>query len=207
MSIDREVHWSQVYATKADEKLSWYQDNPILSLKLIEESGIGKHASVIDVGSGTSTLAHCLIERGVGTITVLDIAPEALDRGKSSLGDSSAQVKWVQADITSWAPPKHAFDLWHDRAVFHFLTESSDQTAYIRCLNAGLKVGGYAIIATFARDGPDTCSSLPIVKYDPEELALLLGPELRLIRYEFDLHETPWGSSQSFQYSLFQKVN
>ena len=120
MSIDREVHWSQVYATKADEKLSWYQDNPILSLKLIEESGIGKHASVIDVGSGTSTVAHCLIERGVGTITVLDIAPEALDRAKSSLGDSSAQVKWVQADITSWAPPKHAFDLWHDRAVFHF---------------------------------------------------------------------------------------
>lgn len=207
MSIQgNRAHWDDAYATKGDTGVSWFEDTPSSSLELIRQAGAGPKSSVIDVGGGASRLADALLLEGVGEITVLDISPAALDACKARLGASADSVKWIVADVTEWVP-EHSYDIWHDRAAFHFLTKADARAAYVERLCAALKPGGHAIVATFASDGPERCSGLPVMRYDPAGLAAVLGPSLELVDQRRHMHTTPWGSTQAFQFSLLRRVN
>lgn len=198
-------HWDSVYSEKSEDQLSWHQDDPAVSLELCEKAGIGPATSVIDIGGGRSALAARLIDRSLTDITVLDISQVALDEARQTMGRNGERVTFTVADITNWTPTR-TYDLWHDRAVFHFLTDPTDQDAYLARLKTALKPGGHAIIATFALDGPETCSGLPVVRYSPESLGDRLGPDYTRLADRAVRHETPWGSAQSFQFSLFQRL-
>jgi len=161
MTSDDQDHWTQVYKDKASTSVSWYQPTPEPSLRALEEFGASPSSSIIDVGGGASNLVDALLERGWQDITVLDIAAPALDAAKARIGPLADGVHWVVADITEWAPTRK-FDVWHDRAVFHFLTEPKQRVAYRDALLEGLVAGGLAIVATFALDGPERCSGLPV---------------------------------------------
>ena len=204
MREDRKDRWDKVYAEKPEAQLSWHQDTPSVSLELMELAGLTPETSIIDVGGGTSHLAASLIERGVRDVTVLDLSSVALDASKASLGVMGETVIWIATDITKWEPHRH-YDLWHDRAVFHFLVSPDDRDAYLDRLGRSLKSGGHAIIATFALDGPEKCSGLPVVRYSPDSLSQSLGQGYELLAHRFHTHHTPWGSQQSFQFSLFRK--
>ncbi len=196
-------HWDRVYRERDDADVSWYQQKPELSLRLIEHAVRHHGDPIIDVGGGASRRSAYLLDAGHTDLTVLDISETALDRARSALGERADLVDWIVADITQWRPTR-AFKVWHDRAVFHFLTGPDDRRAYTDALRAGLEGDGLAIIATFAPDGPSKCSGLPIVRYSPDELANTLGPEFRLIGSESEIHTTPGGRAQSFQYSCFK---
>ena len=204
MKEDRRNHWENAYGKKTDTQLSWHQNMPAVSLELIELAGVCPTSAVIDIGGGTSRLAACLIERGVTDVTVLDLSRTALDKNKRRLGAAGKTVNWVAADITIWEPHRQ-YDVWHDRAVFHFLVKPRDRSAYLDRLAGCLKPGGHAVIATFALDGPEKCSGLPVARYSPDSLSRTLGDGYERLAHRFQLHETPWGSQQSFQYSLFRK--
>ena len=195
-------HWESVYASKADAELSWTQPEPDASLSLIAEACPA--GRVIDVGGGTSSLAERLLDRGYA-VTVLDISKSAIDRARDRMGARANQVGWMAADVTA-DPPLGRFNVWHDRAVFHFLTAPSDRAAYVALLKRTVPVGGHAVIATFALDGPEKCSGLEVRRYDGPTLAAELGPEFELRESVAELHMTPWGTRQSFQYSLFKRV-
>jgi 2-polyprenyl-3-methyl-5-hydroxy-6-metoxy-1,4-benzoquinol methylase len=195
-------HWESVYASKNDEELSWTLAEPATSLALIAEACPG--GKVIDVGGGTSLLAASLLDRGY-TVTVLDISQAAISRARESLGTLASEVGWMVADVTA-APNLGTFDVWHDRAVFHFLTASRDRSAYAALLANTVPVGGHAVIATFALDGPEKCSGLEVRRYDGNALAAEVGPQFRLLKSVPELHRTPWNALQSFQYSLFERV-
>ncbi len=201
--VDRKTHWEEVHRTKAPGKRSWFAPRPATSLSLIDAAGIGPSARVIDVGGGTSRLVDELVSRGFKHLTLLDIAPTALDEARSRLGD--APVTYVEGDITKLELPG-PFELWHDRAVFHFLKESEDRAAYVRALRGALAPGGNVIIATFALDGPTTCSGLPVVRYDPLTLLRELGPGFSLADTRREGHITPAGKTQQFVYCLFVRV-
>ena len=205
MTSETRTHWDDVYAGTPDDRLSWHQDNPAPSLDLIARAGVGPGASVIDVGGGTSRLAGALLDTGLSDVTVLDLSQVALAQARARLGAAGETVIWVCADVTSWTPGRH-YDLWHDRAVFHFLVDPADRAAYLERLGAALGVGGHAIIATFAPDGPEMCSGMPVVRYAPDDLAALLGEGFDLVAHRRDLHRTPKGRSQAFQFSLFRRV-
>lgn len=201
---DQNVHWDRVYTEKRAEEVSWRQDEPTLSLKLIARTGVGLYAPIVDVGGGASTLVDHLLERGFRDIAVLDIAASGLDQAKSRLGDKSQKVKLLVHDVTSWRPPrKHR--LWHDRAVLHFLTSPGDQAAYVQTLRAALEEDGWAIIAGFAPGGPAKCSGLKIVQHDGVSLSKLLGDEFQLMETHGEIHFTPWGAEQAFRYHLFRR--
>jgi len=200
--MNAKEHWESIYKTKADDGLSWTQPEPALSLKLIAQACTS--GRVLDVGGGCSVLTDRLIERGY-SVTVLDISQAALDRARAYLGNRALLVRWLVADITSTAI-LDACDVWHDRAVFHFLTEPAQRAAYKTSLLQALSVGGHAVIGTFALDGPEKCSGLPVQRYSPTSLAAELGPQLTLLTSEQETHLTPWGASQSFQFSLFKRV-
>lgn len=205
MAREPETHWNDVYERKSEDELSWHQDAPEASLQMIARAGTARDAAVIDVGGGTSPLAGALLEDGWRDVTVLDVSEVALARARAGLGPRGGAVTWIAADITAWQPPRH-YALWHDRAVFHFLTEAADRAAYLRALSRALPPGGHAVIATFGPDGPETCSGLPVVRYSPAALARTLGPGFEL-RDSRDLrHRTPWGASQAFQYSLLRRI-
>jgi trans-aconitate methyltransferase len=159
---------------------------------------------VIDIGGGASRLVDSLVEMNFRDITVLDLSESALASAKARLGRRADHVEWIVADVTSWEPQR-IYDLWHDRAAFHFLTDERDRAAYIARLTKSLKPGGHAIIATFAPDGPERCSGLPVMRYDAEGLGLALGGAFELIETRRDEHLTPWGSKQRFQFSLFRR--
>jgi len=195
-------HWEAVYASKGDAELSWTQAEPRTSLSLIAE--VCPTGRVIDVGGGASVLAERLLERGY-SITVLDISQTALDRARSRLGDRSSKIHWMAADVTA-NPDLGSFDVWHDRAVFHFLIDPADRAAYIALLTRTVAVGGHAVIATFALDGPERCSGLETRRYDGQALAAELGPSFKLLKSLPEMHLTPWGGRQSFQYSLFERL-
>lgn len=195
-------HWETVYASKGDAELSWTQAEPAASLALIEE--VCPAGRVIDVGGGTSLLAARLLDRGY-TVTVLDISQAAIDRARERLGARASEVGWVVADVAA-APDLGTFEVWHDRAVFHFLTTSRDRAAYTALLARTVPAGGHAVIATFALDGPEKCSGLEVRRYDGRALAAELGRQFRLLKSVPELHRTPWGAEQSFQYSLFERV-
>jgi SAM-dependent methyltransferase len=203
--MDRHAHWQGVYESKAETEVSWHQDHPTASMKLIADAGLPKDAGIVDVGGGASRLVDCLIEDGRTNIAVLDIAPAALERARRRLGERAALVNWLVADVTRWTPPAH-FDLWHDRAVFHFLTHASDRAAYATAMARAVPAGGCAIVGTFALDGPERCSGLPIRRYDAESLVAEFAPHFQLVASMTEDHITPAGKVQRFQFCRFRRV-
>jgi trans-aconitate methyltransferase len=205
MAETRIEHWDAVYASKADENLSWHQDDPAVSLELCDVAGISSGSSVIDVGGGTSRFASCLLSRGVNDLALLDVSRRALEKASRRLGDAGRSVDWIVGDVTTWSPQRQ-YDLWHDRAVFHFLVAPGDRAAYVERLVSALRRGGHAIVATFAPEGPETCSALPVMRYDADLLGRTLGEAFRLATERRHEHLTPWGTPQAFQYCLFRKA-
>jgi 2-polyprenyl-3-methyl-5-hydroxy-6-metoxy-1,4-benzoquinol methylase len=203
-NTNRQAHWQSVYATKAEKEVSWFQEKPVPSLDLIAASGISSDAAMIDVGGGASRLVDSLIENGFHRVAILDLSAKALEEAKKRLGHRGDKVDWIVADVTTWEP-SNTYDLWHDRAAFHFLTESMDRDAYVARLKKAVRPGGHVIIATFAPDGPERCSGLPIVRYDPESLASILGPAFELAEFRKHDHLTPGGNTQRFQFSRFRR--
>lgn len=203
MTTEREDHWRKVYTDKQPEDVSWYQPTPEQSLLALDRFGAGTSQSLIDIGGGASTLVDALLARGWHDLSVLDIAAPALAAAQLRLGDAGAGVAWEVADITDWQPQRQ-YDIWHDRAVFHFLTEPQQRAAYLRALGAGLTKGGLAIFATFALDGPEKCSGLVVERYDADKLAATLGPDFTLEASWRDEHLTPWGSAQAFTWCVFR---
>jgi SAM-dependent methyltransferase len=198
-------HWEAVYTTTKDEAdVSWFQDSPVPSLELIEQTRPSKDAAIIDVGGGASRLADGLLERGFRRVTVLDISAAALDLAALRLGRRASEVQWIVDDVTAWEPAQR-FDIWHDRAAFHFLVEAADRAAYIARLKQALVPGGYAIIGSFAADGPETCSGLPVHRYDAAGLARELGEDFALVDSRPHDHATPWNAQQRFQFSMFRR--
>lgn len=203
-SGQRKQHWESVYSAKSSNEVSWYQSTPVTSLSLIHASGAGQAAKLIDIGGGTSTLADHLIAEGFRDVTVLDISSTAIEQARHRLDTKASQIQWIVADIVSWQPGTR-YDLWHDRAVFHFLTNPQDRSAYIAALKAALRPGGTVILATFALNGPERCSGLPVCRYSPETLAAELGGEFTLVQTIAEDHHTPSGSVQSFIYCRFTR--
>jgi SAM-dependent methyltransferase len=204
MQSDRQAHWEDVYTKKGENEVSWFQENPAPSLQLIAQAGATHASAIIDIGGGASRLVDYLVDGGFEDVTVLDLSQGALEAAKGRLGGLAARVHWIVADATIWEPPT-AYDIWHDRAAFHFLTEDRDRAAYVGRLERALKVGGHAIIATFALNGPERCSGLPVVRYDPASLGETLGRAFQLVNTRQHTHATPWGSDQSFQFSVFRR--
>ena len=197
-------HWEKVYATKSPTQVSWYQPHPGLSLRLIRSVTPGVSASVLDVGGGASLLVDALLSAGYFDVTVLDISQTALDRSRERLGQIADNVSWIAADVTQWRPPR-TWDVWHDRAVFHFLTVTEDQDAYIAALKIATHTGSVVVISTFALDGPEHCSGLPVQRYDAASLAARMGAEFDSVSEALEAHMTPWGSTQSFAYALLRR--
>jgi SAM-dependent methyltransferase len=196
-------HWTDVYATKATDAVSWYQENPLVSLRLIEQSA-SPPASILDVGGGASYLADRLLPRGY-RIGVLDISGEALRIVRERLGAAAAPVEWFVAAVTTFRSP-HTWDVWHDRAVFHFLVEESARRGYCDALDLATAPESTVIVATFGPEGPERCSGLPITRYSPELLAAELGPRYELHNVEWELHRTPAGATQQFVYCRFRRL-
>lgn len=205
MQSDDQDHWTQVYEDKAPTAVSWYQESPEPSLGALSHFGASPSSSFIDVGGGASNLVDTLLEQGWQDITVLDLAAPALEAAKTRLGALANKVQWEVADITDWQPPRQ-FEVWHDRAVFHFLTEPQQREAYRRTLLAGLAPGGLVVMATFALDGPERCSGLPVQRYDAASLAEEMGDKLLLIDGWREEHVTPWGAKQLFNWCAFRRV-
>jgi SAM-dependent methyltransferase len=200
----RKAHWDNVYTTKRENEVSWFEQNPALSLELIDLARPTAHSAIIDIGGGASRLVDHLVARGFRRVTVLDISGASLEVAKARLGDRVDRVQWIVADVTEWRPTQ-SFDIWHDRAAFHFLTEPADRAAYVGCLKQALPSGGHAIIGTFAIDGPEKCSGLPICRYDAAALADELGKGFELIASRRQDHATPFNSEQRFQFCVFRR--
>lgn len=203
---ERQAHWENVYQTKGECEVSWFQESPAISLDLIQASGMKAGASIIDVGGGASRLVDALLDTGFETITVLDISEKALATSKARLGDRSAKVKWVVADVTVWKPTQ-IYDVWHDRAAFHFLTQPEDRETYSDRVLSAVRPGGHVIIGTFAPDGSEHCSGLPVVRHDAASLGEILGPMFELLERRNQAHQTPMGTVQRFQFSRFRRSN
>ena len=203
-SASRQAYWENVYTTKGENEVSWFQQDPAPSFELITQAGATHASAIIDIGGGASRLVDHLVEDGFEDVTVLDLSGAALEAARKRLESRANRVHWVVADATAWEPAK-AYDIWHDRAAFHFLTEEKDRAAYIARLAHGLKAGGHAIIATFALDGPEKCSGLPVARYDAARLGQTLGPGFRLVHTRGHEHATPWDSHQLFQFSVFRR--
>jgi SAM-dependent methyltransferase len=201
-SINRHAHWQNVYTTKGEKEVSWFQERPAMSLELIAASGAAPGSAIVDIGGGTSRLVDALLDAGYRNLTVLDLSEAALAVARERVGPRAAAVRWVAGDVTIWQPAEQ-YDVWHDRATFHFLTAASDRQAYITRLKTALRIGGQAIIGTFALDGPERCSGLPVLRYDSESLGKSLGSRFRLLESRGEDHRTPWDTMQHFQFSRF----
>lgn len=204
--MGRREHWEQVYSSKPSERLGWYKPRLQTSLEWISALGLDPGASMIDVGGGASTLVDDLLDRGYKSITVLDLAEAALELIKARLGDRGATVNWLCGDITQLELPASAFELWHDRAVFHFLTEPADRERYRENLCRALRPGGHVIIGTFAPEAPPKCSGLPVQRYDLELLRETLGSGFKLQRHKKEQHVTPGGVEQMYLYCEFRRA-
>jgi len=198
--MNTQTHWDKIYTQKAPDQVSWYRPHLEASLALIEETGARPSASIIDVGAGESTLVDDLVARGYSNLTVLDISEAAVAASKKRLGDAAERVRWLVADITQVELESGAFDAWHDRAVFHFLTAEADRRAYVRQVVHSVKRGGHVIISAFGPEGPTRCSGLEVVRYDAESLHAEFGSNFQLISSSRQLHETPFGTTQQFLY-------
>jgi 2-polyprenyl-3-methyl-5-hydroxy-6-metoxy-1,4-benzoquinol methylase len=196
--MDIKTHWDKVYTSKAPDAVSWYRPHLETSLALIERAAGRRSASIIDVGGGESTLVDDLIARGYENITVLDISQTAIDVTKKRLGLMAEQVHWLVADITEPQLDHGAYDVWHDRAVFHFLTSREHRTAYVRQVGHAVKPGGHVIVSTFGPEGPTKCSGLDVIRYDANSLHGQFGVRFRLVESSKELHRTPFGGTQQF---------
>ena len=197
-------HWDQAYSQKGPAGVSWFEEVPTVSLDLIKALP-GPKDSLIDVGGGASRLAAHALRLGFDHVAVLDLSAEAIARSRAAMGSDADRVEWIVSDVTTWKPGRR-YDVWHDRAAFHFLTEEVDRAAYVARLDAALSDAGHAIIATFALDGPERCSGLPVRRYSPEALVETLGPRFRLVHGVRHEHRTPWGSTQAFQFSVLARA-
>jgi hypothetical protein len=195
-SAERTRHWDDAYSTRGTEGVSWFQPEPTVSLELIGSLGLDRVTPVVDVGGGASVLADRLLARGFTDISVLDLSDVALRAGRQRIGDTTC-VKWLQEDILSWSPTRR-YGLWHDRAVFHFLTGKDDQRDYLETMRSALVSGGFVVMATFAEDGPEHCSGLPVARYSVPELLSLFGSRFGLVGSRRELHNTPGGAVQPF---------
>ena len=194
------AHWENVYRTKAVDEVSWYRPHLEVSLSLIEHATPDTGSAVIDVRGGEATLVDDLVARGYSDVTVLDISQAAIDVAKGRLGPSSASVHWITGDITAVELEAARYDVWHDRAVFHFLTNADDRAAYVHQVAHAVRLGGHVIVGTFGLDGPEKCSGLDVVRYDAGNLHGEFGPKFRLLDSVTEVHETPWGTPQQFIY-------
>lgn len=201
----RREHWQDVYKEKGENRVSWFQEQPTISMELIQAVGAKADSALIDIGGGASRLVDQLVQQNYRDLTVLDLSENAIAIAKQRLGPRASMVRWIVADATQWQPGRQ-YDLWHDRAAFHFLTEAADRRAYVERLAKALRAGGHAIIGTFAVDGPERCSGLPVVRYDAGRLSAELGNGFALIETRRDDHKTPWDAVQHFQFSVFGRV-
>jgi len=201
--MDVQAHWNSIYSEKAPETVSWYAPHLETSLAFIQRAAPERSAAIIDVGGGESTLVDDLISHGFENITVLDVSQTAIDADKRRLGEASTRVCWIAADVTKIELKPSAYDLWHDRAVFHFLTEAEDRCAYIRQVARGVKSGGHVIVATFGPEGPMKCSGLDVVRYNKESLGSQFGDHFRLVDSLTTMHRTPAGKMQQLLYCHF----
>lgn len=199
-------HWENVYTTKKSNEVSWFQEHAHRSLKIIQTANIAKTNTIIDVGGGASTLVDDLLDRGYENLTVLDLSRAALATAKSRLGRRATQIKWVEADILEADLPAQNYDVWHDRAVFHFLTTIEARSAYVEKVFKAVKPGGLVIVATFAEDGPTKCSGLPVMRYNAQELHAEFGAAFQLLGQEKESHITPGGAEQKFVYCLCRRI-
>jgi SAM-dependent methyltransferase len=198
--MDVQAHWEKIYTEKAPNAVNWYRPHLETSLALIEQTASGRSPSVIDVGGGESTLVDDLLARGYENITVLDISQSAIDANRKRLGKAAQSVHWLVADITKVKLESSAYDVWHDRAVFHFLTAADGRIAYVRQVARAVKRGGYVIVGTFGPEGPTKCSGLDVVRYDAESLHREFGVHFRMLGSSTELHRTPFGTIQQFLY-------
>ncbi len=203
--MDRKQHWEHVYATKPLTDVSWYQPLPATSLTLIEASGGTAHAAIIDVGGGDSLLVDALLDRGDTQLTVLDLSGAALARAQARLGTRASAVTWIEADATHATLPAGSIDVWHDRAVFHFLTDAADRARYVAIAAATVRAGGALIVGTFALDGPSRCSGLPVAQYSPDTLAAEFATAFTFERGQHDTHITPPGAEQRFVFVVLRR--
>lgn len=199
-------HWETIYRNRSSDELSWSRSEPTTSLQLIDEVGLDADAAVVDVGAGEGALVDALLARGHRRLTILDVAPEALGRAQPRLhGVPGAEtVDWVVHDVLTWAPTS-TFSLWHDRAVFHFLTEPADRRAYVDVATRAIAPGGYLVVATFSADGPEKCSGLPVQRYDADALAAEFSPEFLPLISRKETHRTPWGAGQPFTWLALRR--
>ncbi|MGC2458451.1 MAG: class I SAM-dependent methyltransferase [Gallionellaceae bacterium] len=194
------AHWEKVYQTKPADRVSWFQEHAERSLQFIRNTGVAKDGHIMDVGGGASTLVDDLLRDDYRNLTVLDISAAALHAAQKRLGQDAAKVHWLEADVTQIAFPEASVDVWHDRAVFHFLTDPQDRQRYVRAVLRAVKPGGHVIVATFAEDGPLSCSGLDIMRYRPDTLHDEFGAAFDLVQSADETHHTPAGAEQKFIY-------
>jgi SAM-dependent methyltransferase len=204
MSDARQEHWNSVFTTKAEDAVSWFQATPETSLRLIRACNLPKDASILDIGAGASHLPDALLAEGFSTIAVLDVSDAALAKTRARLGDKGQTVRFIVADLAAWKPDL-TVDLWHDRAVLHFLTEERDRAAYADALQRAVRPGGFVLISGFAPSGPERCSGLPVVRADPNAIADLLGPGFDLLDAFEEDHLTPSGGRQRFVFTRLRR--
>jgi 2-polyprenyl-3-methyl-5-hydroxy-6-metoxy-1,4-benzoquinol methylase len=203
--MQKKEHWETVYSTKAPDSVSWFQEHAETSLNFIKKLNLEKNASIIDVGGGASTLVDDLLINGYSRVSVLDLSGAALATAKHRIGPNSASVEWFEADATEVEFPKHQFEVWHDRAVFHFLTKPEERSAYIKNVMHSVKPHGHIIISTFAEDGPTQCSGLPVMRYSAESLHAEFGDNFLLKEHLKEIHNTPFGTTQNFVFCHLAK--
>ena len=196
-------YWNQIYTDKLSNEVSWFQNEPLTSLNLITSIS-NSHSSVIDIGAGASMLIDELVSIGYEDLTILDAAPAALLQVQSRLGSSADTIEFIPADITSWTPRRH-YDVWHDRAVFHFMTTEKSRSNYLSSMDRAVGIDGHVVLATFSEDGPETCSGLPVRRYTIEELVSVVGSGFQLISSQREVHTTPWGAPQPFNWVVLRR--
>ncbi len=204
--MNKKTHWETVYETKSDREVSWFREHLDNSLRMILNTKVGKEAAIIDVGGGSSTLVDDLLKNGFADLSVLDISAAALQKSRARLGTNADKIEWIEADITEVSLPENHYDVWHDRAVFHFLTDEDDRQKYVRLVMRSLKVGGHIIVASFGLDGPKKCSGLDVVQYSPDSMLNEFGDEFKLVSSFNETHETPFDTTQEFIYCYCRKL-
>jgi len=204
--MDRKSHWENVYQTKGRDEVSWFSEHLVTSLEIITKTDVKNDAAIIDIGGGNSNLVDDLLEQGFIDVSVLDISPKAITDSKTRLGLKAEAVNWVVADITDVELPVDRFDLWHDRAVFHFLTDENDRRKYVELVMRSVKLGGHVIVASFSLDGPKKCSGLDVMQYSPETMHNEFGDRFQLIESIAETHNTPFGTTQDFVYCYCRKM-
>jgi len=204
--MDRKSHWENVYQTKGRDEVSWFSEHLVTSLEIITKTDVKNDAAIIDIGGGNSNLVDDLLEQGFIDVSVLDISPKAITDSKTRLGLKAEAVNWVVADITDVELPVDRFDLWHDRAGFHFLTDENDRRKYVELVMRSVKLGGHVIVASFSLDGPKKCSGLDVMQYSPETMHDEFGDCFQLIESVGETHNTPFGTTQDFVYCYCRKV-